>query len=639
MELHYVPLTEFERVREMTSLSIYERAAIFANLCRINILYMITRAGSGHLGTSFSSVDIIAWLFLNELRISQDDNPERPGDIYFSSKGHDAPALYSVLVAMKLLPFNLIHQLRRKDGLPGHPDNSVPYLVTNTGSLGMGISKAKGMVLANRLQGRSGNIYVLSGDGELQEGQFWESLISAANGKMSEITLIVDHNKLQSDTFVSRVSDLGDLPGKLHSFGWHVERCSGHDLKSFERALDDLRDITNSPKAIIADTIKGRGVSFMEHTSLRPEDKLYRYHSGAPDDATYQRAATELISDVAERLTEREQQPLRLESEPRPSRTAPANPQRLITAYGRELTKQAEKNDRVVVFDADLVLDCGLIPFQEQFPDRFIECGIAEQDMVSQAGAMALRGLLPVVHSFACFLSSRPNEQIYNNATERTKVLYVGSLAGILPGGPGHSHQSVRDISALAAVPGLILLEPCTEAQVAQAVDFCINGTRESCYLRLVSIPCDVPFEDLPGASFELGQGSIVLEGTDGVIFGYGPVLLSEAYRAAQLLRQRQGMTLRVINFPWLNRFDREWLRSAVAGMPWVFTLDNHYSIGGQGSMLLRELAETDDLDHFRARSFGVTKIPVCGTNEEVLRAHQLDAESLAQRIGAETSR
>ena len=116
--------------------------------------------------------------------------------------------------------------------------------------------------------------------------------------------------------------------------------------------------------------------------------------------------------------------------------------------------------------DADLRLDCGLVAFRERFPDRFFECGIAEQDMVSQAGAMALAGLLPVVHSFACFLSTRPNEQIYNNATEGTKVIYAGSLAGLVPGGPGHSHQSVRDISALGAVPGMSLIEPFTEAEV-----------------------------------------------------------------------------------------------------------------------------------------------------------------------------
>jgi transketolase len=128
---------------------------------------------------------------------------------------------------------------------------------------------------------------------------------------------------------------------------------------------------------------------------------------------------------------------------------------------------EGQRRPGLVALDADLIKDCGLISFSRTFPERFFECGIAEQDMVSMAGGMARRGALPVVHSFACFLAARPNEQIYNQCSEHSKVVYVGSLAGLLPGGPGHSHQSVRDISALAAVPHLLMAEPTAEAEVA----------------------------------------------------------------------------------------------------------------------------------------------------------------------------
>lgn len=633
-DLCYVPLAEFGRARGVRA-SATARTALFATLCRINALYMITRAGSGHIGTSFSSMDIVAWLFLNELRLPRTDAPAAPADIYFSSKGHDAPALYSVLIGLGLLPFDLLHRLRRQSGLPGHPDVSVPFIESNTGSLGMGISKAKGMALANRLLGRSGNIYVLTGDGELQEGQVWESLLSAANRRLGEITVLVDHNKLQSDTWVSSVSDLGDLEGKLRSFGWRVVRCDGHNLPELAHVLAALRAVPDQPKVVIADTVKGWGVSFMEHTALGPEDTLYRFHSGAPDDETYGKAVAELIETANAQLRDLGTAELRLETVPRPQRVAPVRAQRLVAAYAKELVKQAEQNPRIVVLDADLMLDCGLIPFRERFPERFVECGIAEQDMVSQAGGMALKGLLPVIHSFACFLSSRPNEQIYNNATERTKIVYVGSLAGLLPGGPGHSHQCVRDISALAAVPRLILLEPCNEAEVALAVDFCVNGTRESCYLRLVTIPCEIPYDLPEGYRLVLGRGVTLLDGQDAVVFGYGLVLLPEAYKAAGLLQERHGISLRVVNLPWLNRVDTDWLRAAVAGVPWVFTLDNHYIVGGQGDMLLREVLQFNLDRPVRARRLGVTDIPVCGSNDEVLRAHRLDAESLCQDIAA----
>src|SRR5512146_1152412 len=202
--LRYVPAPEFDRLRRLSDP--YERAAAFADACRLNALYMIERAGSGHPGTTFSCLDVISWLHLEVMG---------DGDRYFSSKGHDAPGLYAVLTALGRLDFELIHQLRRLDGLPGHPDvAATPEVVTSTGSLGMGVSKARGFVLADRLLGLSGHVYVLTGDGELQEGQFWESLQPTANRRLGEITLIVDRNRVQSDTWVSQVSDLGDLVAK-----------------------------------------------------------------------------------------------------------------------------------------------------------------------------------------------------------------------------------------------------------------------------------------------------------------------------------------------------------------------------------------------------------------------------------------
>ena len=620
-ELRYVPLDEFRRA-DALDVPPEARAAIFASLARINTLYMIARAGSGHIGTSFSSMDIVAWLYMKEL------NRER--DLYFSSKGHDVPALYAILAARGLLDFEKIHALRRLGGLPGHPDVGTPHIAANTGSLGMGISKAKGMAAANRLQEKPGHVYVLTGDGELQEGQFWESLPSAVNRKISDITVIIDHNKIQSDTWVKDVADLGDLPRKLESFGWHVARCDGHDFASLSKAFAGLRKVTDRPKILIADTIKGKGVSFMEQ--IASGEKLYRFHSGAPDEETYNRAVTELVDDANRKLLEAGAAKVRLESVARPEKKRVPVVERLMGAYSKALVRAAEANPKVVVLDADLVLDCGLIPFSEKFPDRFIECGIAEQDMVSQAGGLALRGMLPVVHSFACFLSSRPNEQIYNNATEERKVVYVGSLAGLLPGGPGHSHQCVRDISSLSAVPGLVLLEPSCESEVDLAVDYCINGSTQSFYLRLVSIPVAVPYRLPPGYRLEPGRGVALTEGHDAVVIGYGPVMLSQACHAAAALKATHGIGIKVVNLPWLNRVDPKWLEKIAWDVPWLFTLDNHYVTGGQGEQVLAALAELGLANPPRVLRIGVEEIPVSGGNDEVLGAHGLDAAGLGRR-------
>ncbi|HLO23737.1 MAG TPA: 1-deoxy-D-xylulose-5-phosphate synthase N-terminal domain-containing protein, partial [Methyloceanibacter sp.] len=461
--LYYVPKSEFDRVRRLNEASAVDKTRIFADMCRLNTLYMIARAGSGHVGSSFSSLDVVSWLYLNELKND---------DLYFSSKGHDAPGLYSVLIALGKLPFDKLHGLRRLGGLPGHPDVGVPGMVINSGSLGMGISKAKGMVRADRLKGHKRHYYVLTGDGELQEGQIWESLISAANAGMGEITAIVDHNKLQSDYRVSQTSDLGDLVEKFRSFGWYVERCDGHDLDEFASTLRSCATHPGRPQVIIADTVKGRGVSFMEHTAMDSDTDMYRFHSGAPDSDSYSKGAQELLDHVNRALSRVGAARLSLERVEPPTKATPGATKKLIPAYTEALLAAAAKDERIVALDCDLVLDTGLIPFKEKFPDRFVECGIAEMDMVSQAGGMALEGLVPICHSFGCFLSTRPNEQIYNNATERTKVLYVGSLAGLIPAAPGHSHQSLRDISALTSVPNLDIVEPCCPEEVPLLLDY-----------------------------------------------------------------------------------------------------------------------------------------------------------------------
>ena len=177
----------------------------------------------------------------------------------------------------------------------------------------------------------------------------------------------------------------------------------------------------------------------------------------------------------------------------------------MIPAYTEALIAAATADKRIVALDGDLILDTGLIPFREKFPDRFLECGIAEMDMVSQAGGMALQGLVPLVHSFACFLAPRPAEQIFNNASEHSKVIYVASLAGFLPGGPGHSHQSVNDIALHGALPGLEMVEPCCADEVAPLLNYLLKDHKGSGYLRLVSIPCDIPYA-LP-AGYRLCRG------------------------------------------------------------------------------------------------------------------------------------
>jgi transketolase len=600
IELRYVGPDALGRLRAIEDPA--ARAAAFADACRINALSSIMEAGSGHIGTSFSVMDVLAWLHLEVLR---DD------DVCFSSKGHDAPAMYAVLAAMGKLDFELLHRLRRLEGLPGHPDiAAVDVLPTNTGSLGMGVSKAKGLARAARFKGKRRRVFVICGDGELQEGQFWESLGQAANEGFGEICVIVDHNKIQSDTWVAEVSDLGDLEAKVRAFGWAVARCDGNEVGAVGETLSALLD-RSEPKLLIADTVKGRGATVFEPNDLpHSGSALYAFHSGAPAPDQYAAA----MAEIAGRLGD-----VPLSDARAPRRPAPAAPQKLVAAYGEALAGAAEREARLVVLDADLYLDCGLIPFRQRFPERFVECGIAEQDMVSQAGALALGGMLPAVHSFASFLTPRANEQVFNNATERSKVIYAGMLAGIVPGGPGHSHQSIRDIALMGCVPGMACLEPATEEEARRCVEWAVFEADGPVYLRFVSVPWELGFGPPPGEPLVRGRGTVVRTEGDIVVVCTGPVLASQAYALGDSA---------LVLLPWLRDIDGPWLADLAAGRR-IVVLDNHWVRGGQGDAVRAALpGEHVDV-------IGIDRVPECGSNEEVLRAHGLDAVSLRERLRA----
>ncbi|WP_067479136.1 1-deoxy-D-xylulose-5-phosphate synthase N-terminal domain-containing protein [Actinomadura hibisca] len=625
--LHWLPTAEFERVLGGIT-DRHDRLRAFSALSRINTLYMVMRAGSGHLGSSFSAADLVTWLLLEETG---------GDDVFFSSKGHDAPGLYAALIGLGKLDESLVHRLRRLGGLPGHPDVRTPHMPFNTGSLGMGISKAKGLVLANRLLGRDQRVFVLTGDGELQEGQNYEALGGAANAGMGELTVIVDHNKIQSDTWVGDVNDLGDLEARFAGFGWGVLRCDGHDFGQIEKAFRRRAEqYAGRPAVIIADTVKGGGCPTFAATSMPLGEWRYRFHSGAPAPDVYAQAHAELLHTADTIVTRNgltKLAPRASDARPPVKATGPSLPE----VYGRALLDAALRDERIVAMDADLVLDTGLIPFTEKLPERFIECGIAEQDMVSMASGLAARGLVPFVHSFSCFLHARPNEHIYNNATEGRRVIYVGSLAGVLPAAPGHSHQAVRDVSAVGAVPGLVVLEPAGPVQVGAAVEYCASTT-DSVYLRLVSAP--VPPEVVAmdagpsgAAPLEVGRGTVVRQGGSTVAIGAGPVVLGELLRAAETA------DLTVVNLPWLNRVDPAWLADLASGAERIVVVENHYTRGGQADLVARALLELDLPATPRFRGVGLTGVPVCGTADEVLDAHGLSAARLAATLALPEAR
>jgi transketolase len=394
--------------------------------------------------------------------------------------------------------------------------------------------------------------------------------------------------------------------------------------------------VNDKPKVLIADTIKGKGVSFMEGpTALREGNGLYKWHAGAPDDDSFEAGHREILNRINRSLTGLHLEPLSLdviETREKAGVRLKDVAEKVVNAYGEALVELGKRRKDIIVLDADLAADCGLRPFENKFPERFIENGIAEQDMVSVAGGLALQGYLPIVNSFAAFLASRANEQIYTNATEGTKIIYVCHYAGLIPAGPGKSHQSLRDISLFGALPNCVAIEPCNALETKLALEWCVNKAKETCLLRLVISPSPRTIVLPDNYDFAFSRGTVLKEGTDAIIFGYGPVMLNEALLASELL-EKQGFSLKVVNMPWLNRVDKKWLSEVIEGCRAIFVLDDHSPYGGLGDYLLSALILCRKLVDGEFHKLGIQGYPACGTPGEALRYHGLDGENLAEKI------
>jgi len=256
---------------------------------RRHIVEMTGAAGSGHPGGSLSAVEILIALYFGGQLRHDPANPTWPGrDRFILSKGHACPVLYAVLAEAGYAPVDQLKTLRRLGSMyQGHPDKRfLPVLEASTGSLGQGLSLAVGMALAARLDDSSVRAYVMLGDGEIQEGQIWEAAMFASYHKVDNVCAIVDYNKIQLDGFVKDIMDLEPLADKWRSFGWHVREIDGHDLAAVHAAFDEARAVKQQPSVIVAHTIKGKGVSFMENNP--------KFHGVAPTPQEVELALKEL---------------------------------------------------------------------------------------------------------------------------------------------------------------------------------------------------------------------------------------------------------------------------------------------------------------------------------------------------------
>ncbi len=259
---------------------------------RIGIIEGVHAAKAGHPGGSLSIAEILTYLYFKEMNIDP-ENPKNPKrDRFVLSKGHAAPALYATLALRGFFPFDELITLRQIGSrLQGHPDmKNIPGVDMSTGSLGQGISTAVGMALSSKHFGDNYNVYTVLGDGEIEEGQVWEAAMFASNKGLSNLTAFIDLNNLQIDGTIDEVNSAKPVDKKFEAFGWHVITIDGHDYDAIEAALAEAKTV-DKPVAIIANTIKGKGVSYMENA--------VNWHGAAPNDELYAVAMEELTAALA----------------------------------------------------------------------------------------------------------------------------------------------------------------------------------------------------------------------------------------------------------------------------------------------------------------------------------------------------
>ncbi|NMC57852.1 MAG: hypothetical protein GYA51_00430 [Candidatus Methanofastidiosa archaeon] len=391
----------------------------------------------------------------------------------------------------------------------------------------------------------------------------------------------------------------------------------------------------------------------MEHPqAIEKHHGLYPYHAGAPDDENYQKACDEIIgrfNDLSAsvgispisitdlKATQVEDKLYNALGEPVSQTSTLADrlkesAEYVVEGFGEALVSLSKEFPHLVVLDADLSSDCRLRKFENTFPERFIECGISEQNMVSVAGGLARMGLLPVVNSFASFLASRANEQIYNNATEKTHIIYVFHYGGLIPAGPGKSHQSVRDISLVGALPEVTIIQPSNPLETYEALRYFIVSGKNTNILRLNIGPSPSHISLPDNYKLIEGNGVRLKDGQEIAIVAYGPVMLHEALKASDFLSQK-GISARVYNMPWLNTLDIEWFLSEFEHVSQIFILEDHATFGGLGHFWLKILNDKNLLGLFRIHIFGIEGYPTCGTPAEALIFHGLEGQTLARRI------
>ncbi|OGD20000.1 MAG: transketolase [Candidatus Aminicenantes bacterium RBG_16_63_16] len=587
---------------------------------RIHSLRMTTQAGSGHPTTCLSMAELAACLFFGEMGYDVHDAAHWGNDEFVLSKGHAAPILWAAFAEAGIIDPSELPSLRRiSSELEGHPTPRMGWVKAATGSLGQGLSVGVGLALAQRLGRSPGRTFVMMGDGECAEGSVWEAANAAAHFRLKNLVAVVDINRLGQSEPTMLGHDLRAYERRFKAFGWRTYPVDGHDIKKILAALRKIRS-DGGPAVVLAKTIKGKGVSFIEDRNgwhgkpLKPEELEKALAEVGP------------LPDVdARRYVRPPRKSVRpaLKADSSWDRTAATAPTATRLAYGIALEKLGRVNENVVALDGDVKNSTYADKFFESFPKRSFQGYIAEQNIVGMGIGLAAKGYIPFIATFAAFLS-RAHDQIRMAAYSLSNIKLCGSHVGVSIGEDGPSQMGLEDLAIFRPIPGCAVLYPCD----APSTEACLESMARHkglAYLRTTRPATPVLYSK--DEAFPVGGSKVVAKSeADAVTVVAAGITVFEALKAAAELKV-EGIGLRVIDAYSVEPIDAAGIRREVSDTGGrAIVVEDHYPNGGLGEAVASALAGGARLVHLCVR-----ELPRSGKPAELMDAAGISSAHIAR--------
>lgn len=604
-----------------------ELCQTLARQLRADSIRCSTAAGSGHPTSSLSAADLMAVLLLGHLRYDWSKPEDLANDHLIFSKGHASPLDYSIFRAAGAITDDELMTFRKFGSrLEGHPTPLLPWIDVATGSLGQGLPVAVGVALAGKCALEAPyRVWTLTGDSELTEGSIWEGLDHAGHEQLSNFTAIFDINRLGQRGPTELGWDLDAYAARVDAFGCEPIMIDGHDLDAIDQAFTHARNSTR-PTVIIARTVKGKGVSFLEDKD--------GWHGKALDAAQAEQALAEIRPASARTFPTLKPDPWQPAQRPAPRQPewkTYGEPLATRKAYGEALAALGAARGDIVVLDAEVGNSTHAEEFKRIAADRFFEMYIAEQQMVATAVGMQVVGLVPFASTFSAFMT-RAFDFIRMAAVSRANIRLSGSHAGVSIGEDGPSQMGLEDIAMMRAVHGSTVFYPCDANQTARLVGLMAELDGIS-YIRTTR--GETPIIDHDDLDFRVGGSRIVCGGhdDDSVAVIAAGITVHEAIKAADSLVDT--ISVRVIDAYSIKPIDTDALLAALRATGGrVCVVEDHWAEGGLGDAVLAAIAAAGATDQLTAfRHLAVRDMPGSGKPAELLDAAGISAKHIETAV------